>query len=240
MRQEKKAIGILGGMGPEASVYMYKTLIEFSIKYFGAKDNQDFPEIVLDSVPVPDFISSDKYRIEAKKMLIKRVKRFNQKDFLCLSIACNTAHILFDDLQKISKVPFVSMIEEVAKSVSKTNAKKVGIIATPSTIKFKLYQRAFEKRSIESIIPTDVQIKSLNKIIRNVIAGKIFKSDTKKLFVIANSLKRDGAESIILGCTEIPLVFTKSFSLPVLNSVEILSMALLRKYYKFNTIRKKL
>lgn len=233
----KKAIGILGGMGPEASAYMYKTLIELSIKYFGARDNQDFPEIILDSVPVPDFISSDKYKIKAKHMLKRRVERFNQNDFLCLSIACNTAHILLPDLQKISEIPFVSMIEEVVKSVSRTNVKRVGLIATPSTIKFKLYQNYLAKKNIKSVIPTKTQIKLLNKIIRNVIAGKILKSDTKKLFVIANSLKKNGAESIILGCTETPLVFPKKYSLPIFNSVEILSMALLRNYYKLNTIR---
>lgn len=240
MKSGQKAIGIIGGMGPEASVYMYKTLIEFSIKHFGAKDNQDFPEIILDSVPVPDFISNNRYKTKAKLMLRKRVKNFDQNDVLCLSIACNTAHILFDDLQKTSKVPFTSMIEEVAQSVSEANVKKAGLITTSSTIKFKLYQYALGKRKIESIIPTYTQIKSLDKIIRNVIAGKILKSDTKKLFVIANSLKKRGAESIILGCTEVPLIFPKNFPLPVFNSVEILSMALLRKYYKFNTIRKKL
>lgn len=228
----KKAIGILGGMGPGASVYMYKTLIDLSIKYFGAKDNQDFPEIILYSVSVPDFISSNKYKNKAKNMLKKRLERFNQNDVLCLSIACNTAHILLPALQKISKAPFVSMIEEVVQIVSKTNVKKVGLIATPATIKFKLYQNALAKRNIKSVIPTKTQIRTLDNIIRNVISGKILKSDTKKIFVIANSLRKNGAESIILGCTETPLVFPRKFSLPVFNSVEILSMALLRIYYK--------
>ncbi len=233
----KKAIGILGGMGPEASIYMYKTLIEFSIKYFGAKNNEDFPGIILDSVPVPDFISNTNYKNKAKKILIKRVERFNQNDLACLSIACNTAHILLPELQANSKIPFVSMIDEIVDSISRTKIKNVGIIATPSTIKFKLYQNALAKIGLSSVIPAKAQIKTLNTIIRNVIAGKILKSDTKKLFSIANSLKENGAEAIILGCTEIPLVFPKKFSLPVFNSVHVLSMALLRKYYKLNTIR---
>ncbi len=240
MKHRQKAIGIIGGMGPEASSYMYKTMIELSIRYFGAKDNQDFPEIILCSVPVPDFISNNKLKNQALYMLEQRVERLNKDDVLCLSISCNTAHILLDDLQKISKVPFMSMIEEVAQSVYEADIKRAGIIATPSTLRYKLYQRALGKRNIKSIVPTDAQIKSIEKIIRNVIAGKILKSDTRKLFEIANLLKNRGAESVILGCTETPLVFPNNFSLPVFNSVEILSMALLRKYYKFNTIRKKL
>lgn len=219
-------------MGPEASEYTYKMLIDLSIRHFGAKNNEDFPEIILASIPVPDFISNDKNKEKALIMLRERVGRFNSLNSSCIAIACNTAHVLLADLRKISKVPFISMIEEVADAVKKAGFKKAGLISTPSTIRFKLYQEAFDDRKIQTIIPTDSQIKILEKIIRNVIAGKIFKNDTKKLFNIATSLRIRGAQAIILGCTETPLVFPKKFLIPVYNSVEILSMALLRKYYK--------
>lgn len=80
------------------------------------------------------------------------------------------------------------------------------------------------------------QIKTLEQIIRNVLAGKLVKQDAGKLIEIADALKRRGAEGIILGCTELPLIFPKSYQLPVYNSVEILAMALLQKHYKQNTI----
>ena len=228
----KKAIGILGGMGPSASAYMYKLLIDMAIDKFGAKNNDDFPEIILYSVPVPDFISNNKAKQVALTMLEKRVASLNSINLSSLSIVCNTAHILIDDLQSISRHEFVSMIEEVSRSVFQYGIRKVGILATPSTLHFNLYQQELSNFGIMSIMPEEKEIKSIEKIIRNVLAGKIKQSDEKLILQIADSLMLKGAQGIILGCTEIPLVFPKKYKFPVFNSVEILSQALLRKYYK--------
>src|SRR3989338_115723 len=228
----RKIIGILGGMGPEASNYLYKTLIDLSIKYFNAKNNDDFPEVIINSIPVPDFISSDRKRGEALKMLLERVQQLNRIDLLCLSIACNTAHVLLNDLRKHSDVPFVSMIDEVVQAVRGNNHKVVGLLGTPSTIRYKLYQKALEANEISTIIPDDMQIKILEQVIRNVLAGKLLKQDAQTLTKIADSLKKRGAKGIILGCTELPLIFPSRYSLRVYRSVEILALALLRRYYK--------
>lgn len=232
----KKAIGILGGMGPEASNYLYKTLIDLSIKYFGAKNNDDFPDIILYSIPVPDFISDYNNRNKALNMLKKRVLSLNKIDLSSISIACNTAHLLIDKLQSVSCAKFISMIDEVSLVVAKDKKKIVGIMGTPSTVKSGLYQSKLAKYNIKSVIPASKELKTLEQVIRNVLRSKILKSDRERLFIIANSLKKRGAQGIILGCTELPLVFPLKYSLPVYNSVEILAMALLQKYYKQNTI----
>ncbi len=230
--KQKKALVILGGMGPEASVYMYKRMIELASEEFGAKHNDDFPEIILHSIPVPDFISSTKEKQRALDMLEERVRKLNKLDISCVSIACNTAHLLLSDLQNVSNVPFVSMIDEVVNEVKKDKRKVIGLIGTPMITKTKLYQKVLEKNGIKTLIPTEIQIGTQENVIRNVIAGKLLKSDTKKLESIAESLRKKGAEGIILGCTELPLVFPGTYRLPIYNSVEILSRALLRIYYK--------
>lgn len=236
MNNNKNVIGILGGMGPEASNYMYKTLIDLSISDFGAKNNDDFPEIILYSIPVPDFISSDKNQKKALEMFKKRVEKLNKLDISSISIACNTAHLFLNELQKETKFPFVSMIDEVTGQVRKDGLKSVGIMGTPSTIRSKLYQSALENKGIKCILPTKTQINILEKIIRNIIAGKLLKVDTEKLKEIADYLDKKGAEGIVLGCTELPLVFPQKHSSPLFNSVKILSFALLHKYYGKNTI----
>lgn len=233
---KNKAIGIIGGMGPEASAYMYKRMIELSIQEFGAKHNDDFPEIVIYSIPVPDFISDSANRVKALEMLQERVKKLNNLNLSCLAIACNTAHILYDDLQSYSVIPLISMVEEVSQQVSAANLSTVGFLGTPSTIKSGLYQRSLEKYHIKTIVPNDEQIVVLERIIRSVIAGNSTQKDNNELKKIADSLKQRGAQGIILGCTELPLVFPTTYGLPVYNSVEILSLALLRIYYKSNTI----
>lgn len=228
---KKQPIAIIGGMGPEASVYFYNTLIKQSIQYFHAVNNDDFPEIVLYSVPVPDFISSNEKRGEALEILKEKVKMLNSLNPLCIAMACNTAHVLIDDLQKVSKPPFVSMIDEVVKTVNSDKTKKIGLLGTPSTLKSKIYQCALEKIEVKSILPTEAEISDIDKIVRKVIAGTTDESDINLLVSISNKLRDEGADGIILGCTELPLVFPNNYPLPIYNSVEILSMALLKKYY---------
>lgn len=74
---KKGAIGILGGMGPYASSFLYKRLIQLSVSDFNAKNNNDFPKIILSSIPVPDFISNEKKRGEALEMLREEVLKLN-------------------------------------------------------------------------------------------------------------------------------------------------------------------
>ncbi len=234
---KRSAIYILDGMGPQAGGYLYNMLINKATGEYGARNNDDFPEIILHLVPVPDFISDDRSRDEALEMLKKRVEEAKKLNISCLSIACNTAHIFLDQLQEVSKSPFISIVSEVVSSVTQSKVKKVGIIGTPSALRYKIYQTALKERGIESVIPIKSQISILEKIIRNVLKGKNNKGDQKQLISIANSLKKQGAQAIILGCTELPLVFPSNYHLPVYNSVEILAYALLRKYYGGNTIR---
>lgn len=233
----KKTIAILGGMGPEASEYMYKTLIRMSIEKFGAVHNDQFPDIALFSVPVPDFISDESSKKAALKMLKSRVKMIDPKQVLCFSIACNTAHLLINDLQKETTVPFVSMIDEMVNQVKKRGYQKIGLMGTPTTLRTGLYSDAFQKVEIESILPQSKQIEQLEKVIRNVIAGKNSKTDEAILVEIADSLVKKGAEAIILGCTELPIVFPLKYKVPSFNSISVLAEALLQKYYQPHTIK---
>ncbi|KKS14088.1 hypothetical protein A2617_01365 [Candidatus Daviesbacteria bacterium RIFOXYD1_FULL_41_10] len=77
--------------------------------------------------------------------------------------------------------------------------------------------------------PSKVQLKNLEVVIRNIIAGKAGGKDRIMLVEIAKSLQKRGAEGIILGCTELPLIFPKRFEIPVFDSLEILARALLNR-----------
>ncbi len=164
-------------------------------------------------------------------MLKQRVKLVNKSNASYLSIACNTAHVLLPELRKVSKVPFISMIDETTGRVHKDGITKVGLLGTPLTIKYGLYQAALRKKRISVVAPSEKQIIMLERIIRNVLKGKAVIEDGENLTQIADDLRMQGAEGIVLGCTELPLVFPRKYSLPVYNCVEILVMALLKKYY---------
>lgn len=234
---EKRPIAIIGGMGPEASAYFYNILIKQSIDLFGAVNNDDFPEIILHSIPVPDFISSNKRTNEALEMLKERIVKLNKFNPLCIAIACNTAHILLDNLQKVAHSPFTSIIDEVVKAVKKDGFTTIGLLGTPSTIKSNIYQDAFGKVGINTITLNNNMLNILERIIRNIIAGKTKKEDQLILKRFSDLLISKGAQSIVLGCTELPLIFPKNYKKKVYNSLKILSQVLLHKYYSQNQFK---
>lgn len=145
----KSIIGILGGMGPQASAHLVRLLVEMSTKEFGVRNCDEFPEIILDSIPHPDFISNKRNKKTALMILKKSVRRMNKMQVSMLAIACNTAHILLDELQSVSKISFVSIIDEIMKELRKKRINKVGLLASPTTFKSGIFQKAFRpERSV--------------------------------------------------------------------------------------------
>lgn len=130
-------IGILGGMGPQASAKLLSMLVEKSIKTTG-----NCPEIVLMNVPVPNFVSNKQNMSIAKTMLIKRTKILEKAGCTVIGIACNTAHLMLADLQSITSVPFVSLPNLVAEKINELGFKKVGLLASPNTLLSRLFDEA--------------------------------------------------------------------------------------------------
>lgn len=226
----RKPIYILGGMGPQASVELYRILINKAQRSYGAVKNDDFPEIVIHSLPVPDFISDESQKDRALQMLARRVQSIDKEHFGMFAIACNTAHILAPKFHIQTSANFVSMIDETIKRIAKQNYKTVGLLAGPTTIKSKLYANPLSQIGTEVIVPTDIQQNTIESVIRTVLAGKTSDSDCKKLHVISASLQERGAEAILLGCTELPLIYSFG-SLPSYSSLHILADKLLKLYY---------
>jgi len=224
-------IAILGGMGPDASARLYQLMIELSRSEFGAVENHQYPEIVIDSVPVPEFFSNTQKVEEATFMLKDRVEKFNYFQPSCFGLACNTAHIVLADLEQEASAPFVSIPNETAREVKKRGYTKVGLLASPTTIFSGVYQTEFLDKNVEVVLPDNGYLEELGKIIGQIVGGE-FKQPKARLLEIADCLKKKKVEALILGCTELPLVFPKNYSLPVLNTLEILGRALLNRYYR--------
>jgi aspartate racemase len=136
------AIGILGGMGPQASAKLYELLISGSKAYTSAAIDDNYPEIVLLNVPVPNFISNKNEIVKAKQMLIERTKLLEQAGCMVNGIACNTAHLLLPELQAVTKVPFLSIPQLVAEQAKIAGFKRIGLLATPTTLASTLYDDA--------------------------------------------------------------------------------------------------
>jgi aspartate racemase len=225
-------IGILGGMGPQASCELLRLIIAKAISTFGVRDCDEFPEIVLDSIPVTDFISNQKALRSARATIINRAKQLKIIGCNPIVMACNTAHIMESDIKQEIETEFMSLIEIMAKETLKRKMKKVCVFATPTTIKNDLYGKAFRHLGMSVINPDKKTQVILERIIRNVISGKTTKSDReiilKTAFKLIDSRLVDG---VILGCTELPVITSNINHPKILNSLEVLADNLLDAYY---------
>ncbi len=222
-----KTIGIVGGMGANASAYLYQLIIQKSQQNYKAGRNSEYPHIIIDSIPIPEFINGQP-GIKAKHMLKESILRLNKTNSSCIGMACNTAHILIESLQAISQSPIINLPQEVAQRASQKNYQIVGLLATSTTIKKRLYQDALLLEGIEVQIPSRQH--ELDVYIKNIIATGA--ADPRHLQAYTQEL--GPVDAIILGCTELSMTSNGQKRLDSLNSLDILADSLLNKYYNRN------
>ena len=146
MVQNNKTIGVLGGMGPEASSNLYSKIIKYAQHEYGAVQDFDYPPIIIYSLPLFGFDETgivDETLV--KKQLIEGVKKLESAGSDLIIIACNTVHSYFKEMQSAINVPIFNIIEETKKRVVEFGYKKVGLFASESTNKLELYRQQLRK-----------------------------------------------------------------------------------------------
>ena len=228
-------IGILGGMGTQAGLDFCNKLAKLN----KGKTDQQYPLFVLyNKSNIPGrYENLQKYN-KVLKSLLSGCKFLEKSKCKFIVIPCNTAHYWFDDLQKKTKVPIISMPKEVYLHAVKTCKKnsKIGLLATEGTLRTGVYNKFFDKR-FELVSPTkSIQFKNTNKAIKLVKMGRI-KEAEKAIKPAVNYLIKMKCKKIILGCTELPIaIFAfKSFqkikkSKTFLDPNLILANSSMRKY----------
>lgn len=220
----KKTIGVLGGMGPEASAELYFKIIKYCQKKYNAKLDEDYPSIIIYNLPAPQMIDNLKNKNKLRSALIGGIKRLENAGADFIVVACNTAHYFLSDLQKNVSIPILSIIEEVGGLLVKNKIKKVGLLATITTIKQKIYENRLRNLGISILVPDKKSQRRVLSIIRKTIAGKSSERDRLFLKILIEKLKLKGAQSIVLGCTELPLIISqKDFSIPLVDTLQVLA-----------------
>ncbi len=208
---EIKKIGILGGMGPEASLNAYKRLLKYCQEKYDSVQDYEYPSVVLNSLQLFGFEETG--FIDQSKVLdqlVKGVKLLEKAGCNHVFIPCNTVHFFHKEMQNSSKIKILNIIEETSKVVKKCGHKKVGILSSESTKDLELYKRGLEKYSIESISVSNKDQKILNQIIKTVMAGKQSPKERNLLKQISQALLNQKATAVILGCTELPLAISEN------------------------------
>lgn len=222
----EKIIGILGGMGPEATADLYLRII----KATPAKRDRDHPRVIIYSnSKVPDrtaaIIGTGPSPMPE---LIRAGKRLEEAGADFIIIPCNTAHYFIDQLQRELRVPILNMIRLSATKARATfpKAKRAGLLATDGTIRSGLYEAAYREVGIEILEPTpERQVDVMKAIYQCIKAGNLIDGGLL-LRSVANDLIAAGAEMIICGCTEVSLVLREG-DLPVsiLDPLQVLAEA---------------
>jgi aspartate racemase len=196
-------IGILGGMGTQAGLDFCNKLAKLN----KGKTDQQYPLFVLyNKSNIPGRPENLHKYNKVLKSLLAGCKFLEKSKCKFIVIPCNTAHYWFDDLQKKTKIPIISMPKEVYVHSIKTCKKnsKIGILATEGTLKTDVYNKFFDK-NFRLINPCkSVQKNNVNKAIKLVKMGKI-KDAEQAIRPAVNSLIKMKCSKIILGCTELPI-----------------------------------
>ena len=196
-------IGILGGMGTQAG-------LDFCIKLAKlnkGKTDQQYPLFVLyNKSNIPGRPENLHKYNKVLKSLLSGCKFLEKSKCKFIVIPCNTAHYWFEDLQKKTNIPIISMPKEVYLHSIKTCKKnsRIGILATEGTLKTGIDNKFFDKNFTIIKPSKSVQKKNVNKAIKFVKMGKI-KEAEKAIRIAVNSLIRMKCSKIILGCTELPI-----------------------------------
>ena len=228
---QKKIVGVLGGMGPDATVdFMSKVIARTNTinKANGkAGADQDHIRMLIDHNPrIPNRHAAIKgVGEDVGAYLADMATRLENAGADFLVMVCNTAHAFQTDIQQASKIPFVSIIDEVIAELKNTQPQntKVGLMAAQGCLDAELYQHALNEAGFQLVVWSDAELAEFMDVVYQIKGGNTDKQIKQAMLSLANTLIDKGAEVILAGCTEIPLVLHEdSLSVPMLSSTDIL------------------
>ena len=224
-----KTIGIIGGTTWVSTQDYYKSINQRINKALG---NYHSARIILYSVNFEDVIKfKDEGNYEAlKKMMLDAANKLEYAGADCLLLAANTMHMLADFIQQRITIPLIHIGEETATVIAKEKVKKIGLLGTKTTMEEDFYIEKLKSHNIETIVPGPEEREFINRSIFDEFSKEIFANDTRIRYGrIIIELEKQGAEGIILGCTEIPMLLRDElFTIPVFNTTEIHADAAVR------------
>jgi aspartate racemase len=232
-----KKIGIIGGLSPESTVSYY---LNITRKYVQRFNDYSYPEILIYSVNLESYHQwreNDRWDLITDNLVFAAEKlKAAGSDFGL--IATNTMHKVFNDVQSNCTLPLIHILDPTAKAILTSGIKRVGLLGTRFTMSEPFYKEALLKRGIDCVVPNHDQQKVIHQIIEQELVRNTLTSASKQQYLsVIDDLIRRGAEGVILGCTEIPLLINQNdcsvpvFDTALLHSDEALELAISERYY---------
>jgi len=219
-----KVLGIVGGIAPESTVDYYRLIIA---SYRERKRDGSYPPIIINSIDMKKMLDliAAKELAGVTEYLLSEVKKLAQAGADLGLLASNTPHIVFEDIQRQSLLPLISIVEAACEATKALGIKKVGLFGTRFTMQGRFYPEVFSRQGITLIVPDlDDQDYIHGKYMTELVNG-IFLAETREgLLTIVDRLKeKHGIQGLILGGTELPLILRDAAGrgIPFLNTTKI-------------------
>ncbi len=224
-----KKIGLLGGMSCESTVEYYKIINSEVRKALGGCTSA---ELVMESFNFKEIESmqfADKWN-ELGEKLSTAAQNLEKAGAEYIVICTNLMHKVAPIVQANISVPLIHMVDSVATEIQKQGSNKIGLLGTVFTMEEDFYsKKLLDDYSIETIIPDYDDRQEISRIIYEELCQGVITESSKQTYLdVINKMKANGAQGVILGCTEIPLMIQEA-SLPVFNTTQIHAMSIVSK-----------
>jgi len=221
-----KTIGLIGGTSWQSTTTYYRAINETVAQILGGHHSA---KMIMSSVDYSSIVKcadqNDWNGIET--ILTREAKRLEEAGADFFLICANTLHKVADSVTKNVKIPLLHIVDATAEEIKKSGIKKVGLIGTRFTMEDNFYCSRLSKHGVDAVIPDDTQRKEIDQIIFEELTLGILKEQSlHKYKKVIDSLVKNGAKGIILGCTEIHLLVQQChISVPVFDTATIHSVA---------------
>ena len=217
-----KTIGMIGGTGWTSTLEYYRIINQETSKRLGGLNSA---KIILTSFNYAEIDALNKKEDHAGvyKLVLESAQKLKKCSVDCLVLCANTLHQYVKALEKEISIPIIHIADATANEIKMKALKKIGLLGTRFTMEMDFYTRRLKEKGIDSIVPEKPERDFIHNAIMNELLVEVFKDETKKIFLhIIDEFEQHGAEGIVLGCTEIPLLIKQNDTpLLVFNTLEI-------------------
>jgi len=204
-----KKIGLIGGLTWESTAEYYRLINEMVHEKLGKRHSAEMIVGSFDFNPIDRMMTKNNWDGIAE-LLFEMARNLEKAGAECLLICCNTLHKVADRVERPGGAKLIHIVDVIVKEIISRGMKKVGLMGSIYTMKQDFYRDRLARQGIEIVIPEENEMKIIMEVIETELGvGKIKESSRKYFLEIINKLKAEGAEGVILGCTEIPLLIRK-------------------------------
>ncbi len=226
-------IGILAGMGPRSTAPFIELVIDECQRQYGAKYDEEFPKMIVYSLPTPFYIDRPINHELMKKTIIEGLQKLESFGVSFIAMPCNSAHIYFKELKESININLLNIIDETVKKLP-VASQKVTLFSTSSTFESQIYQKGILDSGNEFIFKDEWQLK-INNLIQSIKKDKKNARNIGDLNELIEEVKREKIENIIVACTDLNVVLDNVDSqVNIIDSSECLAKSIVSRYLELN------